>query len=61
MHQIDLAIAYTWEYDEEFVNAIIKIFNEKNLSTLIITYDNVDEIIQKVSQKELICKKIKLT
>ena len=56
MHQIDLAIAYTWEYDEEFVNAIIKIFNEKNLSTLKITYDNVDEIIQKVSQKELIAK-----
>jgi len=56
MHQIDLAIAYTWEYDEEFVNAIIKIFNEKNLSTLTITYDNVDEIIQKVSQKELIAK-----
>ena len=56
MHQIDLAIAYTWEYDEEFVNAIIKIFNEKNLSTLTITYDNVDEIMQKVSQKELIAK-----
>jgi len=56
MHQIDLAIAYTWEYDEEFINAIIKIFNEKNLSTLTITYDNVDEIMQKVSQKELIAK-----
>lgn len=56
MRQIDLAIAYTWEYDDEFVNAIVKIFNEKNLSTLIITYDNVDEIIQKTSRKELFAK-----
>lgn len=56
MHQVDLAIAYTWEYDEEFVEAIIKIFKEKNLSTLKITYENVDEIIQKISNKELIAK-----
>lgn len=56
MEQFDLAIAYTWEYDEEFVEAIIKIFEEKNLTTLKITYENVDEIIQKISNKEIITK-----
>jgi hypothetical protein len=56
MEQFDLAIAYTWEYDEEFVEAIIKIFEEKNLTTLKITYENVDEIIQKISNKELNAK-----
>ncbi|MCR4418125.1 MAG: hypothetical protein NUV92_10340 [Ignavibacteria bacterium] len=56
MEQFDLAIAYTWEYDEEFVEAIIKIFEEKNLTTLKITYENVDEIIQKISNKEISAK-----
>lgn len=56
MEKFDLAIAYTWEYDEEFVEAIIKIFEEKNLTTLKITYENVDEIIQKISNKEIITK-----
>ncbi len=56
MKSVDLSIAYIWEYDEEFVNAIIKIFNERNLSTLIITYDNIDEVIQKISNKELTAK-----
>lgn len=56
MEQFDLAIAYTWEYDEEFVEAIIKIFEEKNLTTLKITYENVDEIIQKISNKEINAK-----
>lgn len=56
MEKFDLAIAYTWEYDEEFVEAIIKIFEEKNLTTLKITYENVDEIIQKISNKEINAK-----
>ncbi len=56
MNQVDLAIAYTWEYDEEFVEAIVNTFKEKNLTTLKITYDNVEEIIRKVSQKEIFAK-----
>ncbi|MEJ5305678.1 MAG: hypothetical protein WHV63_07000 [Ignavibacteria bacterium] len=56
MEKFDLAIAYTWEYDEEFVEAIIKIFEEKNLTTLKIIYENVNEIIQKISNKEINAK-----
>lgn len=54
MKYIDLAIAYSWEYDEDFVNAIVEIFVLNNLSTLRINYDNLEEVIHLIQTEELL-------
>ena len=53
MVKFDLAIAYKWIYDEEFVHLIENIFHRNGLSTFLIRNFNVDEVIDKISRKEL--------
>ena len=49
----DLAIAYTWIYDTEFTELIEKMFHEAELSTFLITKNNVEEITNRVKNGEL--------
>lgn len=51
MIRIDLALAYTWEYDEDFVLNVKELLNLKNLSVLLITYDNLQGVIDKIKSK----------
>lgn len=53
MEHFDLAIAYTWEYDKDFVEAFKSEFLKKNLSTLLISYDNLKEVEEKVRKNDL--------
>lgn len=53
MEHFDLAIAYTWEYDKDFVEAFKSEFIKKNLSTLLISYDNLKEVEEKVRNNDL--------
>ncbi|MGK9367478.1 ATP-grasp domain-containing protein [Melioribacter sp. Ez-97] len=53
MTKYDLAISYVWEYDTEFVQLIEKIFQEDKLTTFLISYHNVEEVIEKLKNKEL--------
>ena len=56
MENFDLAIAYVWEFDEEFVSAIEKLFHHHSLSTFIITEQNIFEITEKVKNRQLYFK-----
>ncbi|MFH0735764.1 MAG: hypothetical protein V1773_14190 [bacterium] len=53
MNKFDLAISFVWEFDIDFVNQIEKILQSKGLLTYIITKWNINETIEKVSNKEL--------
>ncbi len=53
METFDFAIAYVWEFDEEFISLIEKIFHQNGLSTFIITENNIFEITQKVKNRQL--------
>lgn len=53
MKSFDLAIAYSWEYDLDFIQAIKKIFEERNLSFLPITFDNLNEIFIQIRNDEI--------
>lgn len=52
----DLAVAYTWEYDVDFINSIKDILNSKNLSTLLISYENLQEVFDQIKKDEIKCK-----
>lgn len=56
MEKFDLAIAYTWEYDQELVEAIEKIFQLEGLKTFVIGEFNLDEVLTKISANEIIFK-----
>ncbi len=53
MERFNLAIAYTWEYDEDFVAMIEEKFHQQNLTTFIIKEYNVFEITEKLKKREL--------
>ncbi len=53
MNKFDLAISYIWEYDIDFVNQIEKILQSKGLLTYVISKWNINETIEKVTNKEL--------
>lgn len=53
MAVFDLAIAYTWEYDEEFVDLIEKSAQAAGLTTFVISEHNVDEVFDLVQSKKL--------
>lgn len=53
MNLYDLAIAYDWEFDVEFVSAIEKMMHQFGISTYIITYKNIDEVTDNVKQRKL--------
>ena len=51
MNTFDLAIAYDWEYDIEFVNAIEKYLQKNGLTTYIINYKNISEATEDVKNR----------
>ena len=53
MNSFDLAIAYDWEFDVEFVSAIENKFHQYGLSTYVITYKNIAEVTESVKQRRL--------
>jgi hypothetical protein len=53
METFDLAISYVWKYDREFVDLIEKILHDRGLTTFIIAKFNVNEVIERIRQKEL--------
>lgn len=53
METFDLAIAYDWEFDIEFVSAIEKNLQQFGISTYVITYKNIAEVTEKVKHRRL--------
>jgi hypothetical protein len=53
MERYDLAIAYVWEYDEDFVNIVEKTLQQSGISTFRISYYNIFEITRKIENIEL--------
>ena len=53
MRFFDLAIAYKWEYDEEFVELIEKIFQSNGLKTFLIKTTNINEVIDDLENRKL--------
>ncbi|MDP4174575.1 MAG: hypothetical protein Q8933_11430 [Bacteroidota bacterium] len=53
MEKYDLAIAYTWEYDEDFVALIRQMAQEHQISTCVFTEGNIKEITQKLKRRNL--------
>lgn len=53
MNTFDLAIAYDWEFDVEFVSAIEKIMHQFGISTYVINYKNISEVTENVKNRRL--------
>lgn len=53
MYRFDLAISYTWEYDEEFVNLIENRFQKYGLRTFVIKKFNVHEVVDLLRSKKI--------
>lgn len=53
MNIYDLAIAYSWEYDDDFIKAVQKILCEKALSFLPISFENLNEVLDKIKNDEI--------
>lgn len=53
MNSFDLAIAYDWEFDVEFVSAIEKMLHQFGISTYVITYKNISEVTENVKSRRL--------
>lgn len=56
MKNYDLAIAYKWKYDSEFVELIEENFQKSGLTTFVIGKFNVVEIIKRIKTKEILFK-----
>lgn len=53
MEKIDLGIAYVWKYDDDFINLIEETFHNEGLSTFLVSYHNIQNVTQKILNKEL--------
>ena len=53
MNIFDLAIAYDWEYDVEFVSILEKHLQQYGLTTYIINYKNIAEVTESVKSHKL--------
>lgn len=53
MNTFDLAIAYDWEFDVEFISAIEKTMQQLGFSTYVITDKNISEVTESVKQRRL--------
>jgi hypothetical protein len=53
MNTFDLAIAYDWEFDVEFISAIEKTMQQFRFSTYVITDKNIFEVTESVKQRRL--------
>jgi hypothetical protein len=49
----DLAVAYVWEYDDDFVELIENILHKGGLTTFRISNHNIDEVLDKVAHRKL--------
>jgi glutathione synthase/RimK-type ligase-like ATP-grasp enzyme len=56
MQIFDLAVAYTWKYDIEFINLIEKLFQKNGLKTFIIYKQNIHEVASLLRQRKLLFK-----
>jgi hypothetical protein len=56
MQNFDLAIAYVWEFDQEFVSELERILQRKGLTTYIVGEHNIAEITDKVKNRQLYFK-----
>lgn len=56
MQIFDLAIAYKWKYDREFVELIECIFQRNGLSTFVIGKFNLAEVFQNISGRKIFFK-----
>ena len=53
MERYNLAIAYTWEYDEDFVAMIEEQFHELHLATYKVKVENVYEVTERLKKRSL--------
>lgn len=53
MELYDLAIAYDWEFDVEFISAIEKMMHQSGITTYVITYKNISQVTEDVKQRRL--------
>lgn len=53
MQNFDLAIAYDWEFDVEFVSAIEKQLQKAGLTTYVIDHKNIFEVTENVKHRKL--------
>lgn len=53
MTTYDLALAYVWEYDIDFINLVEKKFQQAGLSTFVISEYNIDEVLEMVLKRKL--------
>jgi len=53
MEVYDLALAYVWEYDVDFIELTEKKFRESGFSTFIISYHNINETLERVQARKL--------
>lgn len=53
MKEFDLAIAFTWEYDEDFVELIERTLQSNGLTTFKIQFHNYDEVHFRLQNNEL--------
>lgn len=56
MKTFDLAIAYKWKYDNEFIQLIEKNFHNTGLRTFVIGKFNVEETIKLIKSKKILFK-----
>lgn len=52
MEIFDLAIAFVWEYDTDFVDLIEKILQEEGLSTFILKEHNIHDVTERVRERK---------
>lgn len=53
MQYFDLAIAYDWEFDVEFVSAIEKQLQSAGLTTYVVNYKNIFEVTELIKNRKL--------
>jgi hypothetical protein len=53
MEKFDLAIAYTWEYDQDFISLLEDMFHQAQLKTFLIRLFNVAEITERLKKRSL--------
>lgn len=53
MSHYHLAIAYTWEYDQDFIDLIEKIFQQRGLKTYLIKPDNINDVTDLLVNRKL--------
>lgn len=56
MRVFDLAIAYSWEFDDDLINAVNNIFTERGFSFLPISFNNLELVIQQIKNDEIFIK-----